>query len=644
MQFQCKPKTISMETTAPSPNPNLKRERERTEGYIVECNGMSAVISAVSKRRGPGAEEYWAVGQLVSIHCISARVVGVVYQLDTVSRGWVPENENNLHIHVELVGEVYDDDEGLPRFNAGLSAYPHLGAICHRIRHDDLASIFSNNEGRVVSVGALSQNREIPALISIDDMIARHFAVVGTTGVGKSTATSMLIRKILEARQDLRVLILDPHNEFEHALPDKSVTIDEKTLDLPFWLFTIEELSAALFGGRTPIAEEIDILRDAIIAAKTSYKSGEATTVTRNKKSAQITSDTPIPYRFSDLLKVLDERIGLLDSKHDRMHIRNMMNRLQSVANDPRYTFMFNAKTINDNIHAVLSKLFRIPADGRPVAIMQLAGIPSEVVSSTVSVLVRLAFDLAVWSQSRIKTLVVCEEAHRYIPADPNAGFQPTRLAIARIAKEGRKYGVSLAVITQRPSELDPTILSQCNTFFAMRLGNEHDQEIVRKAIPGGARSFVNFVPSLANREAIAFGQGASTPMRLMFDDVPREFLPGNEALHLTIEERTDASADDLRAAITCMRGSSPKETSYFGDEAESPIRDTLPVVDTQRPTIQTPEQPVQHAHAPQAPVSQHGFSQPSSLRRPQTTMAAAEPAPKSPRSLFSGFGNRTSS
>lgn len=615
-------------------------KRDRTEGYVVECNGMSAVISAVSRKQKPGAEEYWAVGQLVSVHCLSVRVVGVIYQIDSVSRDWDVEAENSLHIHVELVGEVYDDDDGLPRFNAGLSAYPHLGAVCHRIRHDDLASIFDNDEGTVVSVGALSQNRDIPALISLDNMIARHFAVVGTTGVGKSTAVSLLIRKILDARHDLRVLILDPHNEFEHALPDKSVTIDEKTLDLPFWLFTIEELSAALFGGRTTVPEEVDILRDAIIAAKTSFKSGEATTVTRNKKSSQITADTPIPYRFSDLLKVLDERIGLLDSKNDRLHIRSLMNRLQSVSNDPRYTFMFNAKTITDNIDAVLSNLFRIPANGRPVAIMQLAGIPSEVVSSTVSVLVRLAFDLAVWSQSRIKTLVVCEEAHRYIPADPNAGFQPTRIAIARVAKEGRKYGVSLAVITQRPSELDPTILSQCNTFFAMRLGNEVDQEIVRKAIPGGARSFVNFVPSLANRESIAFGQGASTPMRLIFDEVPRAYLPGNESLHATIEERTDACVADLKTAVASMRGAG-RNTSTLQAETEEGTLEPLPVVDTQRPSVQPAGASVAAA-APQPAA----FAQPSPLRRPTAPVGQAAPDAKhtSSRPLFSGFGNRTNS
>jgi hypothetical protein len=142
-----------------------------------------------------------------------------------------------------------------------------------------------------------------------------------------------------------------------------------------------------------------------------------------------------------------------------------------------------------------------------------------------------MAFDLAVSSDGRVQTLVVCEEAHRYIPADATAGFWPTRQAIARIAKEGRKYGVYLAVITQRPGELDPTILSQCSTVFAMRLGNERDQEIIRGAITGASQSTIGFLSSIANREAIAFGEAVPTPMRMMFETIAPEQLP---AAHIT--------------------------------------------------------------------------------------------------------------
>ncbi|TIP31759.1 MAG: ATP-binding protein, partial [Mesorhizobium sp.] len=193
--------------------------------------------------------------------------------------------------------------------------------------------------------------------------------------------------------------------------------------------------------------------------------------------------DTPVPYRIADLLKQIDERMGLLESKNDRPTLKSLRTRIESAASDPRYRFMFNSRLIEDTIHETIGNIFRVPNHGRPVTCFEMAGMPSEVVNSVCSVLARLAFDLALWSEGRLRLLLLCEEAHRYMPADPRLGFAPTRHALSRIAKEGRKYGCYLGVVTQRPGELDPTILSQCSTFFAMRLANEQDQAIIRSAI-----------------------------------------------------------------------------------------------------------------------------------------------------------------
>ena len=140
----------------------------------------------------------------------------------------------------------------------------------------------------------------------------------------------------------------------------------------------------------------------------------------------------------------------------------------------------------------VIASIFRLPKAGQPVTIVQLAGLPNEVVNPLVSVLARMAFEIALWSDGAYEIAVVCEEAHRYIPTDQSQAFGPTRTAIGRIAKEGRKYGVSLGIVTQRPSELDATVLSQCSTMFAMRLANEHgqgDRPRRRWASPRRARS-----------------------------------------------------------------------------------------------------------------------------------------------------------
>ena len=178
-----------------------------------------------------------------------------------------------------------------------------------------------------------------------------------------------------------------------------------------------------------------------------------------------------------------------------------------------------------------LGQLFRMPANGKPMTIMQLAGFPSEVVDAVMSVLCRMAFDFGLWSEGAIQLLFVCEEAHRYASVDRNIGFGPTRRAISRIAKEGRKYGVFLGLVTQRPAELDPTILSQCSTLFTMRLSNDRDQALVRSAVSDAAASLLAFLPSLATREVFAFGEGVALPTRLKFRELPAHLRPKGETI-----------------------------------------------------------------------------------------------------------------
>ena len=183
---------------------------------------------------------------------------------------------------------------------------------------------------------------------------------------------------------------------------------------------------------------------------------------------------------------------------------------------------------------------------GRPVTCFEMAGMPSEVVNSVCSVLARLAFDLALWSEGRLKLLVLCEEAHRYMPADPRLGFAPTRHALSRIAKEGRKYGCYLGVVTQRPGELDPTILSQCSTFFAMRLANEQDQAIIRSAIADSSASTLSFLSSMGQREAIAFGEGVATTMRLKFEKLAQNLIPGAGQAHRRTSPQPESATTSI--------------------------------------------------------------------------------------------------
>ena len=533
-------------------------KRNRSEGYVIECNGNRAIIAATGGKSSTASEDYWAVGQLISVRVGDQRVVGMICDIDIPTQIWDNEADNIIHIKIELVGEIrVDSKDGSPYFSGGIKSYPHMGAIAHRIRHDDLAAVYAASGSKTVTIGSLSQDASIPALIDVDKLLSRHFAVVGTTGVGKSTAVTLLLRKIVETRPDIRVLILDPHNEFASAFPDHAITIESDTLELPFWMFRLEEFQEVVFRGRPVVPEEIDALRDLIPLAKMRFKrgsSGDRTGLRRDKEHTTFTADTPVPYRITELLALIEERIGLLDGKAERPHLRALKNRLDSLVGDPRFRFMFSQKTVDDSILATVSHIFRIPQNGKPICAFQLSGIPSEVVNSVASILCRLAFDLAMWSEGTIQTLVVCEEAHRYIPADQNSGFFPTRQAIARIAKEGRKYGVYLAVISQRPSELDSTILSQCNTVFAMRLGNERDKEIIRQSVSGAAQSTIAFLSSIANREAIAFGEALATPMRLMFETVEASKLPGSHIYDNQAKLQAGVAGVSLDVVVNRMR------------------------------------------------------------------------------------------
>ncbi|NLR96474.1 ATP-binding protein [Rhizobium sp. P38BS-XIX] len=623
-------------------------------GRVVACNGSRATIAAVAEDGGTDLTELWSVGKLISISVGTNRVAALVYSMNTNSIGWGEGQDNLFRIEVELLGEVRVEPDGREEFSSGISSYPYLGAIAHRIRAADLMRIFDAGKGSSCVIGKLTQDESIDAAIHIPSMLSKHFAVVGSTGVGKSTAVSLLLQKAISADPKLRVLILDPHNEFAAAFPRHAVVIDTDTLDLPFWLMRLEEFSEVVFRGRPAIAEELDALRDLIPEARRAFRGSDSSLMRRQTEKSSITADTPVPYRMADLLALIDERIGRLEGRQEKPHLRSLKMRIISAINDPRYHFMFSNNTITDTIMETIAKIFRIPGDGKPICTFQLAGIPSEVINSVASVLCRMAFELALWSDGAIHMLVVCEEAHRYIPADPTLGFFPTRQAIARIAKEGRKYGVSLGIITQRPGELDQTILSQCSTLFAMRLANDRDQDIIRSAIPNSSISTTSFLSSIGNGEAIAFGEAIAVPMRMRFSRVDERLLPkASGSVARTTEESPDTV--DLRTIISRMRSVSGPDISAlqqgFNGSAElaADIRNTIddtpaePTSWRQPEAVSPPPEPYRPDMLPRttaqpAPVQTSIDSRLSELRREfrgeETSATRAIPTRDAPSSL----------
>jgi DNA helicase HerA-like ATPase len=237
----------------------------------------------------------------------------------------------------------------------------------------------------------------------------------------------------------------------------------------------------------------------------------------------------------------------------------------------------------------VLGHLFRLPPEGKPMTIMGLAGFPAEVVDSVVSVLCRMAFDFGLWSDGVAPLLLVCEEAHRYASADSDVGFGPTRRALSRIAKEGRKYGVYLGLVTQRPAELDSTILSQCSTLFVMRLSNDNDQALIRSAVSDAAAHLLSFIPSLATREAFAFGVGLALPTCMRFRELTTTQRPNSEASGNT---RSDTGTNMSRDLIGSVIGRWRNATMSFRVSDDDLTDYGSPVVARQPVAVVPPLQP----------------------------------------------------
>ena len=348
------------------------------------------------------------------------------------------------------------------------------------------------------------------------------------------------------------MFLIDPHNEYGHCFGDMSKIVSPKNLKLPFWLFNFEEIVDVFFRARPGVEGEKEILQELIPIAKARFSAavrGERLSL-RKSDASGFTADTPVPYRVSDLVGLINERMGKLENRSSVATYNSLMTRIETLSHDARYTFMFSSLLVEDMMAKVLSDLFGLAAGSKPITVMQLAGFPAEVVDSVVSVLCRLAFEFGVWSDGAVPLLVACEELHRYAPVDRKLGFGPTRKALSRIAKEGRKYCVFLGIVTQRPADLDPTIFRNAVRFSPCAWRMIAIRRSSNRPFPMPAPASSRCLPRLVRREAIAFGEGVALPTRLRFGDVADEFLPRSQIEGRARFDAADAIDEDFVEAV----------------------------------------------------------------------------------------------
>ena len=415
-----------------------------------------------------------------------------------------------------LTGKVYN-------FRRGVTRYPAPGAQAFPVTSADMKQMYAADDRPHIEVGNVYPTKDIRAALFIDAMLGKHFALLGSTGTGKSTSAALILHKICEMAPQGHIVMIDPHGEYSAAFKTNGALFDVSNLAMPYWLMNFEEhCEVFLTTQGNERQTDADILSKCLLAARAKSRAAEGI--------SKLTVDSPIPYLLSDLTAFITTEMGQLGKATDNAPYTRIKGKIDEIKGDPRYSFMFSGMLVADNMANFLGRIFRLPGDGKPISIIDVSGVPSDITSVVVAVLARMVFDYAIWSRNEPQRpiLLVCEEAHRYIPSDRVTTGVAVRKILERIAKEGRKYGVSLGLITQRPSDLAEGVLSQCGTIIAMRLNNDRDQAYVRSAMPEGARGFLDTIPALRNRECIICGEGVSIPIRVALDNLDAHKRPAS--------------------------------------------------------------------------------------------------------------------
>lgn len=458
---------------------------------------------------------------------------------------------------VQLVGEKIGEDD----FEKGIGTYPTINDEVHLVIEKDLFDIYGKKDEGSVEIGKHSSSENLAVYTDIHKLVLRHCAILGSTGSGKSNTTVSILKAILDDYDGSRVVLVDPHGEYASAFPEAKVfKINDPAnpLYIPFWLMNFDELAYFLVGAKPTDDQrpEYRLFRELITNLKRDNNVLVSGTIDKNF----ITSDSPIPFSsrklwgemnwwlnatFSSAVKDDQTKVTAQEthagdyenldcakftpyptssqppfkSKHTEFYSyeRKVLSRLK----DSRFDFLFNPGTFKGvagtkDLNNLLNEW--IGSESK-LTILDLSGVPFEVLDITVGLITRFIYDSMFWGRHEAYTgkqrplLLAYEEAHTYLNKNDNNSY--SKLAVEQVFKEGRKFGLGALVISQRPSEISETILAQVGTFIALRLTNSGDQSIVKSSAPDNLSSLIDLLPSLRTGEAIIVGEAIKIPSRV---------------------------------------------------------------------------------------------------------------------------------
>lgn len=517
-------------------------------GTIVEVDGTHLVAEldpGISELTRVYAGDIYAIGQfgsIIRIHFGRRIIYGYVCRLRMKSEydrehGIAsPTSVTARIIEADLFGEGewgYTDQrtpvDWKLTFERGVSTFPLPLQKVYLTPRSELTHIFGQGGPSAVKIGEHVGAGGTPCYADMNELLGKHTAVLGSTGAGKSGTVAAILHCLLErgesqkyTKWNPRIVLLDPHNEYGDAFKGhRRLSTDEGTLSLPYWLLNFQEIISLLIGKTEFVAtSQANIVKTALLAAR--QKAAE----TLGLDKAAVTVDSPIPFSIAEFVARIEADKPPQASKQDSHN--SILQKLEVLQNDARQRFMmtpWDEKT--DSFGDIVAQFM---GGGDPIRIVDLSGVPNEVAGAASSAIARTLFSVKLWQSPQERQtspiLLVCEEAHRYVPNRGEAQYEAAQEAIRRLAKEGRKYGIGLMLVSQRPSEVEATVLSQCNSWIVLRITNDADRDHVRSILPDSLSGLTKVLSGLRRREAIFVGQAAMLPSRILIRCLDNEQLP----------------------------------------------------------------------------------------------------------------------
>lgn len=536
-------------------------------GKIIEVDGSHIVaeldsdIQELSRIFGGEIYPIGQFGSIVKIHFGRHIIYGYVGRLRMKAEyekelGVTPSTSSDSRIiEADLFGEGEWtlNTELMPskwelQFERGVSTFPLPQQTLYLTPLSELRFIYGHGKGATINIGEHVGSGGTPCYADMNELLGKHTAILGSTGAGKSGAVAAILHSIIERGSEVdnwmpRIIILDPHNEYGAAFPEhKRLSTEEGSLSLPYWLLNLQETISLIVGKKESAATtQANIVKEALLEARK-----EGAEKLGIEDVDKITIDSPVPYDFQSFKSMIEtERDKLTPSKQGSYN--SILNKIQILQDDTRMSFLMSAcDNTSDPFPSVISQFI---GEGSPVRIVDLSGVPNEVAGIASAVIARTLFNFKLWQTSEEResdpALLVCEEAHRYVPNRGEAQYEAAQEAIRRIAKEGRKYGLGLILVSQRPSEVEATVLSQCNTWIILRITNDADREHVRSILPDSLVGLTKVLSGLRRQEAIFTGQAAMLPSRILIRSLKREQLPRSHDIDFDKGWQTEAMTSE---------------------------------------------------------------------------------------------------